>query len=233
MDKKSRFFEKYKKLETILNIEIDSSESISIGEKFDRAISKDKRLRQYRTNIFSLTKIRNLFAHNESNPFYEITEDALDTLDAVITLLQSPERAYDIATKKIEYKGIHDLVFEGVKLMKEKRFSFLPIMENSKIIGVFSADVLNSVFSKEKELILDESVTFQRIKNYINLNNHLNERFGFIHREEIKSNIESLFINSYKGNSQDDRPLGCVFVTQSGKTTESILGLITIWDVLD
>jgi hypothetical protein len=49
MDKKSRFFEKYKKLETILNIEINSSEAISIGEKFDQAISKDKRLKQYRT----------------------------------------------------------------------------------------------------------------------------------------------------------------------------------------
>ncbi len=233
MDKKNIFFEKFKKLENILNIQVDSSETTAFIEKIDQLILIDKRLKQYKSQLFSLSKIRNLIAHNETNSFYEINNEAIDLIDHVIYLLLNPEKAYDISTKKIEFRAINDLVFDGIKLMKEKRFNFLPILENSKIIGVFSSDVLNNVFSKEKELIVDKSLTFDKIRTYIDLNNHLNERFVFIKRDEIKSNIEALFIESYKGNKQDDRPIGCAFVTQSGKETESTLGIITIWDVLN
>ncbi len=233
MNKINLFFEKFKKLETILSVEVNEAESSSIIEKFEHAIIKDKRLKKFKSDLYSLSKIRNLIAHNEQKPFYEITDEAIYTLDTVINLLQNPEIAYGMAAKPIQYRGLDSLVFEGIKLMKEKRFSFLPIVENSKIIGVFSSDVLNHIFSKEKELIFDETLTFNKIRNYIDLKNHLNERFAFIKRDEIKAIIENIFIDSYKGNGQDDRPIGCAFVTQSGKETESILGIITIWDVLN
>ncbi len=233
MDNRKLFLEKFIKFETILNIEFNQSEASSIIDKFEQAIIKDKRLKKYKSDFYSLNKIRNLIAHNDPKPFYEITDEAIYILDTVTNLLQNPEIAYGMATKPIQYMELDNLVFEGIKLMKEKRFSFLPIVENSKIVGVFSSDVLNHIFSKEKELIFDETLTFNKIRIYIDLKNHLNERFAFIKRDEIKAIIEELFIDSYKGKNQDDRPIGCAFVTQSGKETESILGIITIWDVLN
>jgi hypothetical protein len=83
----------------------------------------------------------------------------------------------------------------------------------------------------DNEVIVDDSLIIGDIQKYIDIDNHFNERFIFVKRDDLLSEIEELFVNSYK--QSDHKYIGCAFVTHNGKPTEKILGIITIWDVLD
>jgi hypothetical protein len=81
----------------------------------------------------------------------------------------------------------------------------------------------------EKDGICAVETRVSELKQYIE---NTNDEFVFMSREtdiyQIKEEFEKA-IGKKKGNIP--KRLGVIFITNSGKKTEKILGLITAWDV--
>ena len=79
------------------------------------------------------------------------------------------------------------------------------------------------------ETIIEIDKTFKDIENYISLENRETEEYKFISKEytikQLKEDMEK---------SKDiGKRLDIAFITEHGKKEEKLLGLITIWDIIN
>lgn len=111
--------------------------------------------------------------------------------------------------------------------MNEYVYTHIPIMRDGIVIGVFSENTLLSYLIDDEIVNIDNEVKFSDIDKYLPLDQHRAESFRFVGQETLVSEIEDIFADAVK---KSDR-IGLIFVTNSGKKTERLLGIISAWDM--
>ena len=113
--------------------------------------------------------------------------------------------------------------------MNKNSYTHIPIYDedNKKLVGVFSENSLFKYVIEDKIIEIDEKTTFNDIKECISFEKS-EGIVKFVSRDSLYDNVVNDFIKEFK----DGNNLGCVMVTNSGKKTEKIIGIITSWDVI-
>lgn len=102
----------------------------------------------------------------------------------------------------------------------------MPILDEGKVVGVFSGSTLMNCVLFE-HINFTEETTFRDIRDRLTFDQHPSETFRFVARDELVSKISDMFDETLR---QEER-IGMIFVTEHGKTDEELLGIITAWDV--
>ncbi|MCX5774911.1 MAG: hypothetical protein NTV44_00820 [Firmicutes bacterium] len=226
-DVNKTFFELFKQIEDHLGV----SESEYFMDNFRQSAVKDKRLRKFERTIDVLRKLRNLEAHEaNTSGYYEVAAASIDTLRLILSYIASPQRAYDVCVKEgsIYKVDIKANIHETIAVMAEKNFSYVPVYSGKELIGVFSGDVLLTIFSFNREADFNSNTTFEFLKPFLALDKHLNEAFEFVKRDVLLSDIERDFIASF----EKPQNLVVAFITENGLPNETIIGMITQWDLI-
>jgi len=111
--------------------------------------------------------------------------------------------------------------------MNENSFTHIPIVRNGVVLGVFSENTLLRFLIDEEIVSIGSNVKFSDIEKYLPIDRHRAESFRFIGQETPVSEIEDIFADA---DRNADR-IGLIFVTNSGKKTEKLLGIISAWDI--
>jgi predicted transcriptional regulator len=120
-------------------------------------------------------------------------------------------------------------MLDVMHMMREKGYSYVPIVEHGVVEGVFSENSLFTYFISENKLSLDNHCTIDDLDGCIALHNHMSERFEFVPRDMPAVDVVEMFSKDMMGGKR----LAAVFVTQNGKADEKMLGMISSWDVID
>lgn len=114
--------------------------------------------------------------------------------------------------------------------MKEKGFSYLPILDNGQVVGIFSENTLFAslieyelFYEQDKSRFIDKEIF-----KYCEIDNHISERFLFVKKNMFYEEIQNLFHRACETNKR----LSMLLVTETGRKEEKLLGIITPWDVL-
>lgn len=118
--------------------------------------------------------------------------------------------------------------FDVLKTMHEQKYSYVPVLEDQQLMGVFSQDTLFSFIAKEGAFLEEDDHAIGAFRGLLNIDNHVSERFEFMSRQATVAQVEEKFSEK----PQAERRLEVIFFTERGKATEKILGLTTIWDLL-
>lgn len=170
--------------------------------------------------------VRNILSHGKQENFIIPTPYLIQRLDKIIQIFT--KTAWDISTKNIYFKRISDLLLPTIKDMKEKIYTHVPILDdNNLLVGVLSESSVFNYIANQEEIILD--LRNSKISDLINELNikRSNESFEFVPRNMPMIELKDIF---YKKIENKER-LGAIFVTENGKTSEKILGIITSWDM--
>ena len=229
------FKEKVGILETLLrNNFFKGDEKIDFATMLVQLKSKKFFARFYEP-ITIARKIRNILTHDKSKEYKSIlavSDEIMNSVDSLIKLIEQPIKAIDssitVKANNIFSQNIDDRIYDAIKVMNEKIYTHIPIYEGKDLIGIFSENVFFNIMLKEEEILLDKDVTFAAIKQYLDVENHTGEEFLFVDRNKSIFEIEEYFENYFARNER----LAVVYITNSGKKTEQILGMITPWDVL-
>ena len=222
------FIEKYKNLEQIIRTEYSLDASISL----DSAIDNDYRLKKDRKDLRLLRDIRNLLQHQEKIKGKYIIEpipETLELLDNLIIKFKNKQRCIDYCIKKqnICYRKFNDNISDAIIEMNMNSYTHIPILDNDVVQGIFNENSIFNYLADNKIIEIDG--TFEDIANYLSLNARKNEEYKFIDKnykvEKLKQDIE----DAKKRNKR----LDIAFITENGKQTEKLLGLITIWDIIN
>lgn len=174
-------------------------------------------------------KLRNINSHNINDDYYLITDETIAKLEKIVEEVKHPYKVSDKATLNIYSKTLNDFVWNAMKDMNEKSYTHIPIYDetNKHLVGIFSENSLFQYILEDKIIEVDENTTFNDIKHCIDIKLS-KEIVKFVARDKLYDDVVNEFISEFK----DKNKLSCVMVTQNGKETEKVIGIITAWDII-
>ena len=194
----------------------------------------DSNLRRFVDELDAMRELRNLLVHREGvdkEPIANPNPVTIERLSEIYKELTHPPTVETIMIKNVSITNSGRLLSQELQLMQEKCFTVLPVLEDQRIIAVLSEYSLLKWCSDKLEA--DGAVLEARlvgdIHDYLDIPN-MNDSsaaYAFVPRRATISEVRELFDKALRNNIR----LNAVFVTENGKHTEGLLGLITSWDI--
>ncbi len=231
MNNTDLFLDKYKELEAAVKLKY----GLSRGESVINFLKRKTPYSIYSAEIQCCAELRNLLAHNPKiggSYVAEPSQKTLDFLDFLLNKVQNRPRCKDISVK---YKDIYRQTMQGsvqkaMTVMKNHRFSHVPIVENQRLVGVFDK---NSIFSyltnKGVECINNlNALTFADIEQYVSLKHRTDLDFVFARSNMYVDELEDIFERALENGKR----ISLVFLTATGSKNEPLQGIVTPWDII-
>ncbi|MBR5259139.1 MAG: hypothetical protein IKV48_01460 [Eggerthellaceae bacterium] len=195
-------------------------------------LGRRREFRHLSSELDYCREVRNLLSHREkiSGSYAVEPSDAmLETLRNVIDHITNPAKAHHIMVgrKQVIAKTTNDLVRPTMAEMLERNFSHIPILKDEKVVGVFSETVLLKCLVEAETLRIDSEMRFRDLEQYLPLESHQGETFRFVGRNTYATDIADMFDEA----DRSEDLIGMIFITENGKPTERLLGIITAWDI--
>lgn len=227
MSNAEEFINRYKVLEGFIRSKFNESSLMVLTKQPQFEGIKDK--------LDDIRHVRNILQHATTyNGEYPIEPNKalIDIIDSTINLLINPPKAFD---KAIRIDRVCSATWDGkiypkMQLMKENVYTHIPILNNGIVEGVFSENTLFGALIEDELVYIKEETKFETplIKKYCLLDNHVSEVFEFIPRSMLLDDAKLRFNNAFSKNER----LAMLFITEHGKRTEKLLGIITPWDII-
>jgi predicted transcriptional regulator len=121
-----------------------------------------------------------------------------------------------------------DSVLAAVKVMQHNDYSYIPIVENHRIVGVFSTKTLMQIVAENNSALLSESLKFNDIAGFIRLVEEPMAHYGFINPNTTVEDVSLKFQRSKKRKVR----LDMLFITDNGRSDGVLQGMVTPVDIL-
>ena len=223
------FLDKYTELETFLR----ERNSDKIQDKYHFNIFLDKEINKNRVKWDLYRDIRNLLTHEHGiRNGMTVTEKLYQLFVDDVNQIIHPKKAIDIAVPihKIYKVKKSQTINTIIQTMLDKNYTCTPIVnEQGIIVGIFSAHSLMLYFNKHKQEILKDmsTVKVSDFEQFCNLQNNPDIAYKFVSRNTTVNDVKDLF----KENFNHTKRLNVIFITNTGKSTEKVLALLTPWDL--
>lgn len=229
----------FKELEEVIRKKCNAvgikTDNILIGPLIEDLSKKNSVVRRYKQELMVIKDVRNINTHQRNDKYGYVVcpnPDMNVKLKSIIDEINNPPTIYNsnmcIKKQYMYCKTLNDTVESTIKDMIDKTYTHIPILENGIIKGVFSESTLLDIVNAENGIIVDKNTKFADILEYLKLENHSTEEFMFISRNKNIYDVEDIFKDYFARKKR----LGCVYITENGKSSESILGMLTAWDIL-
>lgn len=235
----NKLVELFKELEEVIRKKCGlvgiKTDNVSIDSQIKELSKKNSVVRRYQDDLLIIKQVRNINTHQRNDKYGYVVcpnPDMNIKLKSIIDEINNPPTIYNsnmcIKKQYMYCKTINDTVESTIKDMVDKTYTHVPILENGILKGVFSESSLLDIVNTESGIIIDKNTKFVDILEYLKLENHSTEEFIFISRNKNIYDVEDIFKDYFIRKKR----VGCVYITESGKANESILGMLTAWDVL-
>ncbi len=230
-DRTELFLDLYKKLEQLLRLYYKNDTG-----RFDSFVTRyenSKECGELMLEIKSIREIRNLLQHNpKCNGNYIVTpsDDMIKTLKEVIHRVEHPRLAIDfgVRDKNIYKATLNTPLIKVLKVMKERGFSHVPIIENGVICGVLSAYSVFEFVTEQGMQIVTEETKVNAMRDYLPFQKQRNEYYRFMPKDAAFFDADEAF----EKRDNKGRRLVAIFITEHGNANEPLLAMLTPWSVV-
>ena len=158
----STFEKLYGKLEALIKLECEKNNikmdlKPKLYQLIQQLIDKKHMIRYFENDLKLILDIRHICTHRKDSDYdYPVcpSPKITERLQEIVNLIEKPplisESKIMIKWNDIYKRDITDNVFETIKTMSENVFTFVPIFENKKLIGVFSENTLLDIIKEKK-----------------------------------------------------------------------------------
>jgi len=185
--------------------------------------------------LMQYSRLRNAIVHNHemhyADPIAEPHIEIVKRYGDIISMLLKPPKAlqYAIPSGKIYTTTPDALALDVMKIMGERSYTHLPVIEGGLMIGVFSESSVFSYLVDHPNTTLGSDLHIRQFADYIDIEKHGNEYFTFVGRETVFAEVEEIF----QRGIQKGRRIAVVYITEHGNIEEKLLGMITPWDLIN
>ena len=224
-NKAGQFLERYREIEEwALN-------NLNVTEM--KELEQMPQYKSLRSNLAFCRVLRNMLSHYDwskaGNDMVIVTDQAVRQVNNLyyslnpVTLMRLAIRAGQIFAPSLS-----DSVLAAVKVMQRNDYSYIPIVDNHRIIGVFSTKTLMRIVAENVSSIFSESLTFKDIMDFIRLVGEPNAHYGFI---DSNTTVEDVSLKFQRSKTRRVR-LDVLFITDNGRSDGILQGMITPGDIL-
>lgn len=187
---------------------------------------------EWREKMDMCREIRNLMSHTpdvNGEPVVTPAQGVIDTLRNILEYVQKPPLAVDYATPtdRLLKTALDARALPLMRAMSQRGFSHVPVMNEGRMIGVFS---VSTVFANAilRATALNEETRVGAFEDILPMDRHTTEQFEFIGETITLPEARAAF----NMGRERRRRMAALFVTASGRPDEKLVGMITPWDVL-
>ena len=224
-NKAGQFLERYREIEEwVLN-------NLNIIEMKD--LEQMPKYKSIRSNLAFCRMLRNLLSHYDwskaGNDMIIVTDQAIRQVNNLyyslnpVTLMRVAIRAGQIFAPSPE-----DSVLAAVKVMQRNDYSYIPVVENHRIVGVFSTKTIMRLVAENNGVNISETLKFKEIADLIQLKDESNAHYGFINPNMTVEDISLKFQQSKTRRMR----LDMLFITDNGRSDGLLQGMVTPVDLL-
>ena len=230
-DRVEEFLDLYKQLELLLKQYYgnDNGHYESVVAQYENS----RESRALRDALTAVREIRNLLQHYPKiNGRYIITpsEDVIEGLREVIRQVEHPKLAIEFGVKgDAIYKGtLNSPLMKIIRVMKERGFSHVPIIEQNRLYGVLSTYTVFEFVTEQEVQILTEETKVKAMKAYLPIEKHRKEYYLFMPKDATFFDADEAF----EKRDKKGRRLVVIFITEHGHPDEPLLSMLTPWSVV-
>ncbi len=224
------FLDLYKQLEQALKVRSESS-----GGKYPAtvaALTYYRGMEDHAEKLNAVREIRNLLQHNPKIDGAYPVEPSAETISFLRKILEKaaePKLAIDFAVpeKQIYKTDLNASLQKVMRVMKERGFSHVPVMNGAKVGGVLSVNILFDRFAEECSAFSAEAKV-SLLADTLPVEKHSNEYYKFMKGNVTFDEVDEAFMKRYQGSKR----LVAVFLTTNGTSSGNLLGMLTPWSVV-
>lgn len=233
MTNAEKYIEIFKKIESYLAKKYANDDHKPFMEMVRDLKKNNNIIRMFCDELREYAELRNAIVHKYSGgdkPIAEPYNETVAGIERIYNTLIKPPTAYEKAVKPIRSNKTTDRIIDVVKTMIEKTYTHIPILDEKGVfVGVFSESTIAKWLANSVEndgFILAE-VAVGEIKQHLEQGGDKFNAYEFVPRNMNIFDVQEIFSNAINKKER----LGAVFVTENGSKHESILGIITSWDL--
>ncbi len=188
---------------------------------------------RYEQELKEFARLRNVLIHNHfgeaAHPIATPHPYVVDLYQRIIDAVLNPVTALSIAVHaaQIYTTTLNAKALDVMKLMTKNTYTHVPVMEDDQMVGIFSENTILSYLSHHENSIITADMPIREFADFVGLDQHKSEEFAFIERKALLADVYALFNAAVKKHKR----LGMLFITEHGKQSEKLLGIITAWDL--
>ena len=223
------FLELYRRLEGAIRVKYGDE----VGESPVWWMAhKARGYRGMREELDYCREVRNVLQHRQrlEGDFAVVpSKGMVAALRRIVEKVERLPSAYDLSTKAPDLYAAapHDRMAPVMQAMRERGHSQVPILANGRVVGVLSERTLVAHLMSEGAAKMGEDTTLDCVADLLPLDAHGSESYAFAARDTLATDVAAMFQDALKRKER----LSAVFVTQTGRPTERVLGMLTAWDM--
>lgn len=230
-----KFIGIYNEIDRYMRKSLDEDERIGHVDLIKKMVKKSRVFAKNKDELMLFARLRNSIVHNpynsEIDPIAEPHEKIVIKYKDIRDKVLDPARALDtiaVTGKKIYSVTEEEFVVDVMEIMKDNGYANVPVVDKEGMItGVFSENTVFSYIIENEGAQIRRSTKISEFMEFTPMERHESEFFVFVPKNSLVIEVEELFQKKLKGKKK----LALVFITETGKVKEKILGLVTAWDI--
>lgn len=176
--------------------------------------------------------IRNVFSHNprkEDEDVYAMNDSSLDFLNNAIELVQSLPKVENVCKplKRVCSCHLDAIISDVVAKMVKSVYSNVPVLDDyNKVVGVFSESTMLEMH--RDGWTHKDTATMKSICELLPIKRHKADAFPFVAKSAPVPYLRKLTDEALR----EGKRIGLFLVTENGREDESLVGILTVWDLV-
>lgn len=226
-----KFLTTYNELDKYMRKYLNEDKNTPHSHLIHYMTRKNKLFKEYEYELKSYADLRNVIIHNPekgANPIAEPHDNIVARYEEIKNkIMNSPLALNTVAITNIYTASLTTSVREVIRVMYSKTYTHVPVIDDGRMIGVFSENTILSYITSREDTIIDKNTLIEEFAEFLPIEKHSGECFEFVNKKATVNDIEEIFHNDFKIKKR----AAVVFITETGNINEKLSGIITAWDI--
>ncbi|WP_316571417.1 CBS domain-containing protein [Neobacillus sp. YIM B06451] len=230
MKNSERFLSAFNLIEKHISRKRETSEYVPFKKAIEKAVPGDPIIRRYQYDLLEFADLRNAIVHERTDPNFVIAEPHDSTvlkIERIQNELINPKLVLPAFGSEVIIFQTNNSLTDMLKMIREKAFSQFPIYNRDNFVGLISENGITNWLAKHVEEDVF-SLMETSLESILDCEEN-KDNFHFISRNTTVIEAEEIFKDFFANGSKID----ALLITHNGKSTESLLGIITTWDIIN
>ncbi|MGH2395630.1 MAG: hypothetical protein ACRDFW_01300 [bacterium] len=228
MERANEFIGLYNRLSEHLKVIAGVDSTVQFAQLVALAARKNSAVRRMADRLKDYGDLRNAIVHHRAYPhevIAEPTEATVSRLAGIVQDIFSPRKLIPAFQKEIHCFSPRDMLITALGYMREHDFSQIVVLRNDSISLLTVEGVARWLEERaEEDIISVKEALIEDAQAY-----ETSSTFAVLPRTSTIYDADETFVNTIRGRQPR---LFAIVITQTGKSTEKPIGLVTPWDLL-
>lgn len=227
MTNASIFLDTFAAMERHLRSILRANRSISFYPIVDMAAEKSSIVRRYKDDLKEYADLRNAIVHERSDgrAIAEPHASVVAHIRNICRLVMQPPQVLPTFGKTVQTVNDTELIRDALKYFFPRNFSQIPVVGNGRLIGLLTSNTISRWLASEGRNDMVD-LRDHSVSDALKFTEH-EHNWCLVGREAPLTDIVDWFDRAEASGKR----LDAVLITQSGRPTESLLGIITLHDM--